>query len=124
MCSPAPSWSSSAVPSTSKYLYGSSLSQTVMDNRGSFTRLRPLAREGFVLKTTRSPSVSTHTTLVCGRPSSPTVPTTPKCLPAFRSASCLSESAGITEPPFLGSGEPGLLLKGVRRLDVGHLRAV
>src|SRR5471030_943505 len=70
--------------------------------RGSLRRFRPLAREFVVLKTTFSPSVSIQTTLVCGRPSSPTVATTAKFLPLSRSR-CLSVSVAMTYLPFDGS---------------------
>ena len=49
MCSFAPSSVSSTGPSTSKYLYGSSLSQTLIETRGFARRLRPFARQLVVL---------------------------------------------------------------------------
>ena len=42
MCSAAPSTSSSAVPSTSKYWYGSSLSQTLIDDPRVAAQVAPL----------------------------------------------------------------------------------
>ena len=76
MCSSAPSSVSSAVPLTVTHRYRSSPSKTNTDTRGSRCSSSYFLRVTVMLKTTCSPSQSTHVAVWCGEPSARRVATT------------------------------------------------
>src|SRR5207244_3824352 len=77
ICASAPSSVSSARPLTATHLYELFGSRTSSDTRGSCSRWRGFARPRAVLKPTVPSATSTHTTVVCGDPSSRSVVATP-----------------------------------------------